>query len=150
MNSTSRLHSYSTNMQTEATATTPVAFQIAISEKEEHEGVSPQQLYQQSMETIWEHVHQLSVGQNKVVLSQLWELGKTTAHPTPNEFPALATHGFITEKLVEGYCVWNPSTPYLKDFWRIGISVSSAHGYMLQAQHIFQANLQASICTIFN
>src|SRR5207245_1700107 len=105
-----------------------VAFEIGTSEKEKCETVSPQQLYQQGMEKIWENVNRLPAGQDTVVLSQLWAFGKTAAHLTPGNFPALAAHGFITEQLMEGYCIWNPSTPYLKDFWRIGIAVSNAHG----------------------
>ncbi len=42
------------------------------------------------------------------------------------------------------------ATPYLKDFWRIGIHVSHANGYTLQPRHVFHANLQAHIQMIFS
>src|SRR6266705_3209129 len=105
---------------------------------------------EQEMEGIWEKVNQLPEGQDKVVLSQIWECGKTTPSPTPKNFPALATYGFIVEQLVEDQLVWGPSTPYLKDFWRIGIHVSNANGYTLQPRHVFQANLQAHTQMIFS
>jgi hypothetical protein len=102
------------------------------------------------MESIWEKVEQLPEGQDKVVLSQIWECGKTAPSPTPKNFPALVTYGFIVEQLVENQLVWRPSTPYLKDFWRIGIHVSHANGYTLQPRQAFHANLQARIQMIFS
>ena len=116
----------------------------------EVEAISPRQRYEQEMESIWEKVQQLPEGPGKVVLSQIWESGKTTHSPTPKNFPALATYGFIVEQLVEDQLVWGPSTPYLKDFWRIGIHVSQANGYTLQQSHVFHANLQARIQMIFS
>jgi hypothetical protein len=110
------------------------------SEVDKREAIIPQQRYEQEMQGIWE----------KVVLSQIWECGKTTPSPTPKNFPALATYGFIAEQLVEDQLVWGPSTPYLKDFWRIGIHVSHANGYTLQPRHVFHANLQAHTQTIFS
>src|SRR5947209_4025058 len=79
----------------------------------------------QEMESIWERVNQLPEGQDKVVMSQLWQFGKTPASPTPEEFPALVTHGFLVEQLVDG----RPVPPSLEEFWRVGITVSNAHGY---------------------
>src|SRR5947209_6276053 len=87
---------------------------------------------QQEMESIWEQVLQLPEGQDKVVLSQLWQLGKTAAAPTPEDFPALVAHGFIVEQLLDGGPMWKPVTPSLKEFWRVGIAVSNAQGYMLK------------------
>lgn len=109
-----------------------------------------QQQYEQVMESIWEKVEQLPEGQDKVVLSQIWECGKTTLLPTPKNFPALETYGFIVEQLVEDQLVWKASTPYLKDFWRIGIHVSHANGFTLQPHHVFQANLEAHTEMIFS
>ena len=119
------------------------------SEVDKREAIIPQQRFEQEMEGIWEKVNQLPEGQDKVVLSQIWECGKTTPSPTPKNFPALATYGFIAEQLVEDQLVWGPSTPYLKDFWQVGIHVSSAHGYSLQAYRAFQVNLEARIQMIF-
>jgi hypothetical protein len=120
------------------------------SEVDKREAIIPQQRFEQEMEDIWEKVNQLPEGQDKVVLSQIWECGKTTPSPTPKNFPALATYGFIAEQLVEDQFVWGPSTPYLKDFWRIGIHVSNANGYILQPRHVFHANLQAHTQMIFS
>jgi hypothetical protein len=116
----------------------------------EIEAISPQQRYEQEMESIWEKVQQLPEGQDKVVLSQIWECGKTTLSPTPKNFPALATYGFIVEQLVEDQPVWRPSTPNLKDFWRVGIHVSQANGYTLQQRLVFRANIQAHLQMIFS
>jgi hypothetical protein len=99
----------------------------------------------QEMESIWEHVNQLPEGQDKVVMSQLWQFGKTPASPTPEEFPALVAHGFLVEQLVDGQLVCRPVPPSLEEFWHIGITVSNAHGYMLQPHRAFQANLPANI-----
>jgi hypothetical protein len=52
--------------------------------------ITPQQRYRQGIEGIWEKVDQLPKGQDQVVMSQLWEFGKTSAIPTPARFPALA------------------------------------------------------------
>lgn len=95
--------------------------------------LNPPLCSQQEMESIWEQVIQLPEGQDKVVLSQLWQLGKTAAAPTPEDFPALVTHGFIVEQPMDGRLMWKPVTPSLKEFWRVGISVSNAQGYMLKA-----------------
>lgn len=120
------------------------------SEVERREATTPKQQYEQVMESIWEKVGRLPEGQDKVVLSQIWECGRTTLLPTPKSFPALETYGFIVEQLVEDQLVWKPSTPYLKDFWRIGIHVSHANGFALQPRHVFQANLQAHTQMIFS
>jgi hypothetical protein len=103
------------------------------------------QRYWQEMESIWEQVHLLPEGQDKVVMSQLWQFGKTSAAPTPKEFPALVAHGFLVEQLVDGRLVWGPVPPSLKEFWRLGITLSHAHGYTLQPHAAFQANLQATL-----
>ena len=103
------------------------------------------QCYQQEMESIWEHVIQLPEGQDKVVMSQLWQFGKTSAAPTSEDFPALVAHGFIGEQLVDGQLVCRPVPPSLKEFWRVGITVSNAHGYMLKPKRAFEANLLAHI-----
>ena len=107
--------------------------------------MTPQQRYRQAIEGIWQNVDQLPQGQDQVVLSQLWELGKTSAIPTPTRFPALAAHGFITEQLTEHPGVWKPSSPYLKDFWRIGIDVSQAYGFRLRPHQAFEASLRAEM-----
>ena len=101
--------------------------------------------YWQEMESIWELIHQLPEGQDKVVMSQLWQLGKTSASLTPEEFPGLVAHGFLVEQLVDGRLVWGPVPPSLKEFWRLGITPSHAHGYRLQPHEAFQANLQATL-----
>src|SRR6266516_7554166 len=103
------------------------------------------QCYWQEMESIWERVNQLPEGQDKVVMSQLWQFGKTPASPTPEEFPALVAHGFLVEQLVDGRMVWRPNPPSLKEFLRVGITVSNAHGYVLHPQLAFQAKLQEDI-----
>jgi short chain dehydrogenase len=107
--------------------------------------MTPHQRYRQGIEGIWQKVDQLPEGQDIVVLSQLWELGKTSAIPTPTRFPALAAHGFITEQLTEHPSVWKPYSPYLKDFWRIGIAVSQASGFRLRPHQAFEANLRAAM-----
>jgi hypothetical protein len=101
--------------------------------------------YRQNMEKIWDNLKQLPKGQARVVLSQLWAYGKTTAPATSKTFPALAIHGFLTEEQKDGSEIWQPSMPNLKDFWRIGIQVSNDHGFLLQPRHVFEANLQASM-----
>ena len=110
--------------------------------------MTPQQRYRQGIEGIWQNVDQLPKGQDLVVMSQLWELGKTSAIPTPTRFPALAAHGFITEQLTENPSVWKPSSPYLKDFWRIGIDVSQAYGFRLRPHQAFEASLRAAMDTV--
>ena len=107
--------------------------------------MTPQQRYRQAIEGIWQNVDQLPEGQDQVVLSQLWEFGKTSAIPTPTRFPALAAHSFITEQLTEHPSVWKPCSPYLKDFWRIGIDVSHAYGFRLRPHPAFQACLRAEM-----
>jgi hypothetical protein len=128
-------------------ATMPIAFGTLTSQEKQQ--IIPQQLYRQDMETIWENVNQLPEGQDIVVMSQLRDFGKVT-RPSPKDFPALATHGFIVEQLVEGYSFWQPATPYLKDFWRIGIQVSNDYGYRLQPREDFQAKLQEQIKVLFS
>lgn len=118
-------------------------------EVERQEATTPQQLYEQGMKIIWDKVNQLPEGQGKVVLAQIWEFDKTNPLPTPKDFPALAIYGFIVEQLAEGQIVWKPFSPYLKDFWHIGIDVSNAYGYSLQPERAFQANLQAKICQVW-
>ena len=103
------------------------------------------QLYWYGMEDIREKICGISEGQDRVVISQLWELGKKSPRITPTAFPALAMHGFIMEHIVEGCVVWEPYSPYLKDFWWLGIQVSNGHGFLLQPEHVFQANLQAAL-----
>jgi hypothetical protein len=107
--------------------------------------ITPQQLYKQGMEDIWEKIHRLPRGQDQVVVSQLWELGKSSPTLTPVKFPALAAHSFITEQLVDGQVVWKPCSPYLKDFWRVGIDVSQAYGFRLRPYSAFESSLLASI-----
>ncbi len=99
----------------------------------------------QEMESIWERVNQLPEGQDKVVMSQLWQFGKTPASPTPEKFPALVAHGFLVEQLVDGRLVWRPVPPSLEEFWRVGLTVSNAHGYLLQPRWAFQTHLPANI-----
>src|SRR5436190_630243 len=131
MSFTNAVNNNLVHTQTQVAATTLVTFQIATDETAQRESMSPQQIYQQEMEKIWENVNQLPAGQDTVVLSQLWALGKTPINPTPGDFPALAAYGFIAEQKVEGQDIWNPTTPYLHDFWRIGIRVSNAYGFAL-------------------
>ncbi len=71
------LHNGTVNKQNSVTTTTLTAFDIETSITEQPEAVSAQQVYKQSLEKIWENVSQLPEGQNTVVLSQLWALGKT-------------------------------------------------------------------------
>ena len=120
----------------------------AVSPKAETEALSPQQRYQKEMESIWERVNQLPDGQNRVVMHQLVQFGKIPLHPSPQDFPALATHGFIVEQAVDGQSVWQPSTPHLEDFGRLGISSSFEDGYSLHPHQVFQINLQAKIQTM--
>jgi hypothetical protein len=103
------------------------------------------QLYRQGMEDIREKICGVCEGQDRVVMSQLWELGKKSPRITPAVFPALAMHGFIMERLVDGHAVWEPCSPYLKDFWQVGIQVSNGHGFLLLPEHMFHANVQAAL-----
>ena len=110
-------------------------------------------LYQQSMEEIREKIRGICEGQDRVVMSQLWALGKkargsaiqNVIHRAPSAFPALVAHGFIVERLIDSYVFWEPCSPYLKDFWLIGIHVSNGHGFLLQPEHVFRANIQAAL-----
>src|SRR5258707_13561932 len=68
--------------------------------------LTPQQHYMQGMEDIWEKVHQLPKGQDQVVLSQIWVLGKSSGSPDPKGLPALAAHGFILEQHLEYTEIW--------------------------------------------
>ena len=120
----------------------------AVSPEADTEALSPLQRYQKEMESIWERVNQLPDGQNRVVLHQLVQFGKIPLHPSPQEFPALATHGFIVEQSVDGQSVWHPSTPHLEDFGRLGISSSFEDGYVLHPRQLFHINLQAKIQTM--
>jgi hypothetical protein len=129
------------------TSAETIPFPTATSGELKQAAITSQQLYRQSMEDIWDKVYQLPRGQDQVVVSQLWELGKSSPIPTPIKFPALAAHGFIVEQLVENQIVWKPYSPYLKDFWRVGIDVSQAHGFRLRPRQAFEANLQSSIHT---
>ncbi len=144
------LHNDTVNRQDSVTTTTLTAFDTETPITEQPEAVSAQQVYKQSLEKIWENVSQLPEGQNTVVLSQLWALGKTANQPTASDFPALAAYGFIQEQSVEDGYIWNPVTPYLKDFWRVGIRVSNAYGYALQNADTFQSNLQSRIHAMFS
>jgi hypothetical protein len=120
----------------------------AVSPKAETEALTPQQRYQQEMERIWERVNQLPDGQKRVVMHQLVQFGKLPLHPSPQEFPALATHGFILEQSVDGQSVWQPSIPHLKDFGSLGISSSFHHGYSLHPRQAFQGNLHVKMQTM--
>lgn len=114
---------------------------------EQAEPMNPQRLYYLEMEHIWQRVNQLPAGQHKVVLSQIWEYGKSASSPDPTELPALAAHNFIQAQAVEECTIWRPFSPCLKDFWHIGISVSNAQGFSLQPPHAFYANLEAKLYT---
>jgi hypothetical protein len=120
----------------------------AVSPKADIEALSPQQRYQKEMESIWERVNQLPDGQNRVVLHQLVQFGKIPLHPSPQDFPALATHGFLVEHPVDGQSVWRPCAPHLEDFGHLGISSSFEDGYALHPHRVFQINLQAKIQTM--
>ena len=122
---------------------TPAA--LTPGEQKQQAVITPQELYKQSMQDIWEKINQLPKGQDQVVASQLWQLGKSSPIPTPIKFPALAMHGFIVEQLVENQIVWKPCLPDLKDFWRFGIDVSQAYGFRLRPRQTFEANLQTFI-----
>ena len=112
--------------------------------------ITPQQHYTQGLEDIWEKVHRLPRGQDQVVLSQLWVLGKSPGSPDPKGLPALAAHSFIIEQPVEDQISWKPYSPYLEDFWRIGIDVTMAYGFRLRPYQAFQASLSANIQMTFN
>ncbi len=104
-------------------------------------------LYQDGMEAIWKKLCSVGEGQDRVVMSQLWELGKKSVSITPKVFPALAEHGFIVERNADGHALWEPYSPYLKDFWRVGIQVSNRHGFQLLPEHVFHTNVQAMLQT---
>lgn len=150
MASSNLLNDVQQDLQTIDALAETITFHMLTSEVERREITTPQQRYEQVMESIWEKVGGLPEGQDKVVLSQIWECGRTTLLPTPKNFPALETYGFIVEQLVEDQLVWKAFTPYLKDFWRVGIHVSHANGFTLQPRHVFQANLQAHTQMIFS
>ncbi len=114
----------------------------AVSPKAETEALSPHQHYQKEMERIWERVNQLPDGQDRVVLHQLVQFGKLALHPSPQAFPALATHGFLVEQAVDGQSVWHPCTPHLKEFGCLAISSSFQDGYSLHPRQVFHINLQ--------
>ncbi len=114
-------------------------------EGQELPALPPSRLYQQGMEDIWQRVHSLPIGPQKVVLSQLWDYGKMWVAPAAEDFPALVVHGFLIDELIEGQAVWKPYTPHLKDFRRFGIHFSNDYGFILQPHHIFQTNLDAYI-----
>ena len=121
----------------------------ATEEQNQQAVITPQELYKQGMQDIWERIGQLPKGQDQVVMSQIWWFGKFSASPDPKEFPALATHGFLLEAYVDGRVIWKASSPYLKDFWRIGIDVTLAYGFRLRPYQAFQASLSASMHMIF-
>lgn len=111
--------------------------------------ITPQELYKQGMQAIWERIGQLPKGQDQVVMSQIWWFGKSSANPDSKDFPALATHGFLLEECLESQVMWKPSSPYLKDFWRIGIDVTLAYGFRRRPYQNFETSLSASIHMIF-
>jgi len=128
-----------------------IAISPLLTPREQMQAVlTPQQYYMQGMEDIWEKVHQLPKGQDQVVLSQIWVLGKSSGSPDPKGYPALAAHSFIVEQPVEDQEIWEPYSPYLKDFWRIGIDVTVAYGFRLPSYRAFQASLSAIIQMTFN
>lgn len=109
-------------------------------------------LYQQCMEEIRQKICSVSEGQDRVVMSQLWEFGKKSRGGTrgainraPTLFPALVAHGFIVERMVDGYVVWEPYIAHLNDFWQVGIEVSNGHGFLLQPEYVFYANVRATL-----
>jgi hypothetical protein len=109
------------------------------------------QRFQHDMQDIWGKVCGVCEGQDRVVLSQLWEFGKKSPASTaegainlaPTVFPALVMHGFIVERMADGHAAWVPCSPYLKDFWQVGIQVSNGHGFLLLPEHVFHANVNA-------
>lgn len=106
------------------------------------------QCYQHGMEDIRQKICGVCEGQDRVVMSQLWEFGKKAPRVTPAILPALAMHGFIVERMVDGHAVWEPCSPYLKDFWQVGIQVSNGHGFLLLPEHMFYANVNALLATM--
>jgi hypothetical protein len=108
-------------------------------------GDSPQQRYQQEMQSIREKVESLPEGQDRVVMHQLWQLAHASYPPTPQDFPALARHGFIVEPLGDDRPGWLPYTAHLKDFAGIGISPSNAYGYSLYPSRDFAIRLQTTL-----
>src|SRR5581483_601619 len=75
--------------------------------------IDVRQLYRHGMEDIRGKICGVCEGQDRVVLSQLWELGKKSPRITPTVFPALAMHGFIVERVADGHASWVPCSPYL-------------------------------------
>ncbi|MHB8600780.1 MAG: hypothetical protein ACYDER_28735 [Ktedonobacteraceae bacterium] len=115
--------------------------------------IDARQLYLHGMEDIRGKICRVSEGQDRVVMSQLWELGKKSQvsatggaiNRAPTRFPALVLHGFIVEPMVDGHAAWEPCSQYLKDFWQVGIQVSNGHGFLLLPEHVFYANMQAAL-----
>ncbi len=113
--------------------------------------IDTQRLYWRGMEDIREKIRGVCEGQDRVVMSQLWELGKKSQgrategaiNQALTRFPALALHGFIVERMVDDRAVWEPCSQYLKDFWQVGIQVSNGHGFLLLPEHVFRANVNA-------
>ncbi|HZU67209.1 MAG TPA: hypothetical protein VFA09_08020 [Ktedonobacteraceae bacterium] len=140
-----------TDRKREDTTTNLNVFLALTPEEQSQEStITPQECYQQGMQDIWEKIHCLPRGQDQVVMSQIWWYGKSSTSPSPKEFPALATHGFILEEPVGEQVFCEPYSPYLKDFWRIGIDVSLAYGFRLRPYPAFQASLSAIMHMIFN
>jgi hypothetical protein len=107
--------------------------------------IDARQFYRHGMEDIRKKIRGVCEGQDRVVMSQLWELGKKSPRVTPTTFPALAVHGFIVERMVDDHAVWEPCSQYLKDFWQVGIQVSNGHGFLLLPEQVFYANMQAAL-----
>ncbi len=130
-------------------AKTNVSPTLTPEEQSQQAILTPQELYRQGMQDIWDKIHHLPKGQDQVVMSQIWWFSKSSASPNSKEFPALAAHGFILEELVGDLEIWEPYSPYLKDFWHIGIDVTLAYGFRLRPYQTFQASLSASLHMIF-
>src|SRR5437588_12409338 len=85
------LHSSSTPTGSHAellnASTDILVFSALTTEAERRADGPPSQRYRQAMESIWKDVNHLPEGQDKVVLSQLRALGKTSASTIPHEFP---------------------------------------------------------------
>lgn len=115
--------------------------------------IDAMQLYRHGMEDIREKIRGACEGQDRVVMSQLWALGKkslgggiqSAINRAPTSFPALVAHGFVVERMVDGHAIWEPYSPYLKDFWQVGIEVSNGHGFLLLPEHVFHANVDAFV-----
>lgn len=133
------------DLETLNASTKAATLPLSSLEAERPEDSTMHQHLWKGMENIWEQVSRLPEGQNQVVMSQLWEFGKSSPTPTPKKLPALAAHGFIIEQLEDGQTAWKPYSPYLKDFWRVAIHVSPSYGYRLLPHRAFQANLRAAM-----